>query len=99
MSGGSIDSRIWNPPPGSVTWIERIQWCKDTAEVWLNQSIRIAHICGQGMAFVHRLGFAHRYTALFWQLLWQQLYDGLFMQGSEITECGELVLAMLCRRV
>ena len=37
MSGGSIDTRIWNQPLSSVTWKERVQWCKDTAEVLLNQ--------------------------------------------------------------
>merc|ERR1712195_283190 len=45
MSGGSLDQRIWNQPLDSVTWAEKLRWCKDTAK---------------GMAFVHRLGFAHR---------------------------------------
>ena len=39
MSGGSLDRRIWNQPLCSVTWGEKLQWCKDTAKVWLPQLV------------------------------------------------------------
>ena len=40
MSGGSLDRRIWDQPLCSVTWKEKLQWCKDTAKVWLLQPAR-----------------------------------------------------------
>ena len=60
MSGSSLDRRIWNQPLSSVTWEEKLQWCMDTAKVWLAQQIRGTDLPLQGMAFVHSLGFAHR---------------------------------------
>lgn len=45
VSGGSIDSRLWDKPRESVTDWERITWACDTAE---------------GMCFIHSRGFTHR---------------------------------------
>ena len=57
MSGGSIDTRIWNQPLSSVTWKERVQWCKNTAEVWLNQPEQVVEwmLAGDGVCAPIRL--------------------------------------------
>ena len=39
MSGGSLDRRIWDQPLSSVTWDEKLQWCRDTAKVQLLQVV------------------------------------------------------------
>ena len=57
MSGGSLDRRIWNQPLCSVTWEEKLQWCKDTAKVWLLQLVRGTDwsIAGNGFCAPFRL--------------------------------------------
>ena len=57
VSGGSLDRRIWNQPSSSVTWEEKLQWCKDTAKVRL---LQLAHdpdliVAGNGLRTSFRL--------------------------------------------
>ena len=60
MSGGSLDRRIWNQPLCSVSWEEKLQWCKDTAKVWLLRLVRGTDWSIAGNGFCAPLGFAHR---------------------------------------